>query len=476
MNIMQNYINGEFVDSKSGETMKVYAPMNGEVHGRCPNSNQQDVDLALDAAEKAAPLWKKMGSDKRAQILLKIADLIDAKRDELALAETLDNGKPIQVSKNVDIPRAALNIRFFAELVGKSEESSFTQDRLAHHYNERRPLGVVSCISPWNLPLYLLTWKIAPALATGNTVVAKPSEVTPYTAFLFSKLCLEAGLPAGVLNILHGEGPRMGESLVTDSRVKAVSFTGSTATGRIIHKLAADHFKKTSLEMGGKNPFIVFDSADLKKTAKMARIAAYSNQGQICLCGSRILVQENIYEEFKSYLIEEVKKISVGDPTDDKTEMGAVVSAPHKEKILSFLSWAKENDAKFLVEGNLNDKPGYFVHPHLVEGLSNECKFNQEEIFGPVAALIPFKDEAEAIKLANDTRYGLAASFWTNDLGQSQRVSEALDFGIVWVNTWMTRDLRIPFGGVKESGMGREGGKYALNFFTEVKSVCVSRR
>ncbi|MEK6772859.1 MAG: aldehyde dehydrogenase [Bdellovibrionota bacterium] len=474
-----NFIDGKFCEPKSQKYLDNYNPSRGEVYSLVPNSDSQDVLSAIDAATKAFPAWSSSGPEVRAGYLRKIANKINEQLNELALAESIDNGKPITVSKTVDIPRSARNFEFFADILSQFRGETFRSD--ASHFNtvEFSPLGVVSCISPWNLPLYLFTWKIAPALAAGNTVVAKPSELTPMTAFLLSEICASVGLPAGVLNIVHGLGTSVGEVMTTDPRVKAISFTGSTATGRTIAQKAALGFKKISLEMGGKNANIIFADANFEKALSTTVRSSFSNQGQICLCGSRIFIQKSIYEKFKLALVEKTLQLKLGDPMDESIEQGALVSAAHRDKVQSFIKLAENSGAQRLTGGQemtLSDnlKNGYFVSPTLLEGLSYEHEVNQEEIFGPVATLIPFETEEEVLRMANSTRYGLAASVWTQDLTKANRVAQKIEAGVVWVNTWMYRDLRTPFGGMKESGVGREGGVDALKFFSEVKNICVS--
>lgn len=396
----------------------------------------------------------------------------------LAEAEAIDNGKPITLAKNVDIYRASANIRFFAQAITQFSSESHAMEDVAINYTLRDPIGVVGCISPWNLPLYLFTWKIAPALASGNAVIAKPSEITPMTAFLFSKLCIEAGLPDGVLNILHGTGPSIGGPLTTHPKIKALSFTGGTATGAQITKVTAGMFKKLSLELGGKNPTLVFADCDFEDTVNNVVRAAFSNQGQICLCGSRIYIERPIYEKFKLAFVEKVQQIKIGDPLQTDTQHGALVSKAHMEKVLSYIELAQEEGGTILTGGNQvtlegRCENGFFVEPTVIEGLTNHCRTNQEEIFGPVCTIMPFDTDDEAIILANGTEYGLASSVWTNDLKRAHRVAKEIEAGIVWINCWLLRDLRTPFGGVKSSGVGREGGLEALRFFTEAKNVCV---
>ena len=404
--------------------------------------------------------------------------MIAERHDLLSHAESLDNGKPIALAGHVDIPRAESNMRFFASGAQHFASESHVMENGVVNYTYRKPLGVVGCISPWNLPLYLFTWKIAPALAAGNCVVAKPSELTPYTAFLFAQICIDAGLPKGVLNILHGTGPNVGEAIVNNNNIKAISFTGGTATGKRIASILAPQFKKMSLELGGKNATLVFDDVDVEKTASNVMRAAFANQGQICLCGSRIFVQRSIYETFKNALVAKVSKMVVSDPLDPQSKFGALVSESHLNKVLSYIQLAQEEGGKILCGGISPEMPddlkgGYYLQPTLIEGLDPHCRTNQEEIFGPVATIIPFDTEDEAIQWANCTPYGLAASIWTQNVGRAHRVAQNLETGISWVNTWLMRDLRTPFGGVKQSGLGREGGWEAFRFFTDPQNICI---
>lgn len=480
MEQIKNYINGEFQDASSGETLPCYEPATGSEYARIPSSSPKDVDLAVKAAEKAFPAWKAKTVQERSQYLKKIAQKITENLDRLAIAESKDNGKTIQAARTLDIPRSARNLDFFADAILEFTNESFRMPSGETNHVQRDPLGVVGCISPWNLPLYLLTWKIAPALAAGNCVVAKPSEVTPMTAYLLSQIVAECGLPAGVLNFVHGLGANVGSAMSRHPGIKAISFTGSTATGAQIAKETAGSFKKLSLEMGGKNPFIVFENVDLEIVTDWAVRAGFSNQGQICLCGSRMLIHKKIYDEFKSRLVEKVKALKVGDPSDEKTDQGALVSSDHFKKVSSLVERAKTEGGKILTGGRpvkLGGRcsNGYFYEPTVIEGLPMNSQTNQEEIFGPVVTIMPFSDEAEAIQLANQSSYGLAASIWTRDQIQADRVAKQIECGIVWVNTWMLRDLRTPFGGMKNSGVGREGGNYALQFFSETRNVCIGR-
>ena len=475
---LENYIGGNLIAPLSGKFIDNINPATGEVYGQIPDSNEKDVEAAVQAAKKAFESWSTTSVEERFKILNRIASLIDENLDALALVETNDNGKPLWLSKKVDIPRASANFRFFATgIMHFAAESHHMEDK-AINYTLRQPIGIVACISPWNLPLYLFTWKIAPALAAGNCVIAKPSEVTPATAFLLSRICIEAGLPAGVLNILHGKGDTTGEAIIKHPDIKAISFTGSTRAGARIASLAAPVFKKLSLELGGKNPNIIFADADWEKMMQTTIQSSFSNQGEICLCGSRILVEEKIYDKFKKEFIEKTRALKVGDPLEENSKQGAIVSKPHFEKIMRCLETAKKEGGKILIGGNsliLNGrcKDGYFIEPTIIEGLGPNCQTNQEEIFGPVVTLQTFKTEEEALQLANATEYGLAATIWTQDISRANRIAAKVESGIIWVNCWLLRDLRTPFGGMKNSGVGRGGGWAALRFFTEAKNVCV---
>jgi aminomuconate-semialdehyde/2-hydroxymuconate-6-semialdehyde dehydrogenase len=476
---IKNYINGTYYESSNNEWLEAIDPSTGVVYGKLPNSTDKDVEEAYKAANNAFASWSKTSVEQRSEILYKIADLIVSKLDTLAVAESMDNGKPLSLAKKVDIPRAALNFRFFSQAITQFYSESHEQISQKNiNFTLRQPIGVVGCISPWNLPLYLFTWKIAPALAAGNCVVAKPSEVTPYTAFLLAEICTKAGLPKGVLNIVHGMGTTTGQAIVEHPNIKAISFTGGTKTGAHIAKTAAPLFKKLSLELGGKNPNIIFADCDYKKMLSTTVKSSFANQGQICLCGSRIFVEASIYEQFKNDFIEKVKQLKVGLPSEKNTDIGALVSKPHLDKVLSYIEQVKQENATVLYGGERvsveNGKNGYYMQPTVIEVSSNDCVLNQEEIFGPVVTLMPFKGDTEALKLANNVKYGLSATVWTNNLKRSLYFSEQLQTGIVWINTWLQRDLRTPFGGAKSSGVGREGGFEVLRFFTEAKNVCIN--
>lgn len=475
---ISNYIAGSLQAPLSGKYIDNINPATGEVYSQTPDSDIKDIEEAVGAAKAAFPAWSTTPAEERFKVLNRIAELIDQNLDALALAETNDNGKPLWLSKRVDIPRASSNFRFFATGIMHMSTESHSMEDKAINYTLRQPIGVVGCISPWNLPLYLFTWKIAPALAAGNCVIAKPSEVTPMTGYLLSVICQEAGLPAGVLNIVHGNGPNCGSAIVSHPDIKAISFTGSTRAGRDIASIAAPMFKKVSLELGGKNPNIIFADCDWDKMMRTTLQSSFANQGQICLCGSRILVEESIYEKFKEEFIARAKKLTVGDPLDEHSKQGAVVSKLHYDKVLGCIELAKEEGGKLLLGGNAvklegRCKNGLFIEPTIFEGLNEHCRTNMEEIFGPVVTLQSFKTEDEALQLANTSDYGLSATIWTQDVTRANRVAAKVHSGIIWVNCWLLRDLRTPFGGFKNSGVGREGGWDALRFFTEPKNVCI---
>lgn len=475
---LENYINGKLVAPSTSEYIDNYNPAIGEVYSLIPDSGSKDVGMAVESAKEAFTKWSMAGTEVRSAVLNKIADLIDQNLEELAVAESIDNGKPIKLAKKVDIPRASSNFRFFATAINHFASESHMMEGTAVNYTKRSAVGVAGCISPWNLPLYLFSWKIAPALAAGNTVVAKPSEVTPMTAYLLSKICIEAGLPEGVLNIVHGLGSDAGQAIIEHPDVPLISFTGGTATGKSIAATAAPMFKKLSLELGGKNPNIIFADCDFDQMLRTTVQSSFANQGQICLCGSRIFIERSIYDKFKEAFVEKVSNLVVGDPSDDSTNLGAVVSKAHMEKVLSYVDLAKAEGGAVLTGGDqviLDGKcsGGYYIRPTVIEGLDYRCRTNQEEIFGPVVTITPFDTEDEVLKMANSTQYGLSATLWTGNLNRAHNLSHKLKSGIIWVNCWLLRDLRTPFGGMKQSGVGREGGLEALRFFTEPQNICI---
>jgi aminomuconate-semialdehyde/2-hydroxymuconate-6-semialdehyde dehydrogenase len=479
MDRIQNYIGGELVEPVGGSYLDNVEPATGKVYSRVPDSEERDIEQAVAAAEAAFDSWSHTPAAERSRIMLRLADLIEANVDELARTETIDNGKPIRLSRSLDIPRAVANFRFFATAILHTHSECHAMDGAALNYTLRRPRGVAGLISPWNLPLYLLTWKIAPAIATGCTAVAKPSEVTPMTAYRLSQLCIEAGLPPGVLNIVHGLGSKAGAALVRQPKVPTISFTGGTVTGGEIARTAGAMFKKVSLELGGKNPNIIFADADMERVIPESLRSSFSNQGQVCLSGSRIFVERSEYDSFLSRFIEAARRLRVGDPLDESTEQGALVSQAQFDKVLSYIRLARDEGGEIVcgggVPGSLPERcrGGFFVEPTVITGLTPQCRTNQEEIFGPVVSVMPFDTEEEVIGHANGTAYGLSASVWTRDIGRGHRMAEAIQSGTVWVNCWLVRDLRVPFGGMKQSGVGREGGEEALRFFTEPKNVCV---
>jgi aminomuconate-semialdehyde/2-hydroxymuconate-6-semialdehyde dehydrogenase len=478
MQRLSNYIDGELTGPSSGRFLENLEPATGLVYSEAPDSDASDIDRAVDAADTAFPAWAGAPLYARARALCRLAELIEQGAEKLAQAESIDAGKPLSAARQVDIPRAAANFQFFGSAIQHFFSESHAMGTEAVNYTLRAPLGVVGCISPWNLPLYLFTWKIAPALAAGNTVVAKPSELTPMTAYLFSEICREAKLPRGVLNIVHGTGAKVGQSLVEHPKVQAISFTGGTQTGARIAATAAPRFKKLSLELGGKNPNIVFADCDFERAVATSVRASFFNQGEICLSGSRVFVERPIFERFRDEFVRRTQALRVLDPLVEGCDVGALISEHHLNKVLSYIALAREEGGRILVGGRQvhlggRCKGGYFVEPTVVEGLSPHCRVNQEEIFGPVATLTPFDREDEAVDYANNTPYGLSATIWSENIGRCHRLANRLQCGVIWINCWLLRDLRTPFGGMKQSGLGREGGFEALRFFTEPKNVCV---
>lgn len=473
-----NYIDGTLIAPAGGRYIDNYNPAEGNVYSQLPDSDAEDINMATHAAQQAFTSWSALPSEKRAAYLQKIADLILRDLDSLALAESIDQGKPVKLAKSLDIPRAAANMSFYASACIHFASESHSTDTQAINYTTRHAIGVAGCISPWNLPLYLFTWKIAPALAAGCTVVAKPSELTPMTAYLFSKICMEVGLPKGVLNIVHGLGSKAGQAIIEHPDITVISFTGGTMTGKEIAATAAPMFKKLSLELGGKNPNIIFADCDFEQAVATSIHSSFANQGEICLCGSRIFVEQSIYQEFTDEFVKRTKALTVGDPMDEKTNLGAMVSEAHTQKVLSYIALAKQEGGKILTGGNRLNlsgrcEAGYFIEPTVIVGVDHQCRTNQEEIFGPVVTIMSFDNEEEVITYANSTAYGLSATIWTENLKKAHRVSAQIKNGIIWVNCWLFRDLRTPFGGMKQSGVGREGGWEALRFFTEAKNVCI---
>ncbi len=479
MESIRNYIDGELIEPASGNYLDNVEPSTGAVYSKIPDSDGADVERATRSAAAAFPAWSRLPATDRSAILLEIARRIEEDSGTFAHAESVDTGKPIELARTVDIPRAVSNLRFFATAILHDDSESHTTDYRALNYTLRRPRGVCGLISPWNLPLYLLTWKVAPAIATGNTAVAKPSELTPMTALLLSRVCRDAGLPPGVLNIVHGLGSKAGAAITGDPLVGTLSFTGGTATGREIAAKTAPLFKKIALELGGKNPTVVFADADFDDAVETSVRAAFSNQGQICLCGSRVFVERSIYETFVDRFVETTRALRQGDPLDPGTQQGALVSRDHLEKVRSYVELARNDGGTVRCGGEAPEglpdrcRDGFFFEPTVITDLDPACRVNQEEIFGPVVTIVPFDGETQVVKYANGTPYGLSASIWTRDLPRAHRLAESIAAGTVWINCWLLRDLRVPFGGTKQSGVGREGGREALRFFTEPKNVCV---
>lgn len=479
MEQLKNFINGEYVAPQEGKYLDKMNPSTGQKIYELPASTEVDVVMAIKAAQTAFPDWSETKAADRSKLMMKIADIIDSKADELALAETTDVGKPLELAKTMDMARAAANFRFFASAILHKHEMATDMDGEAINYVLRQPVGVAGLISPWNLPLYLLTWKIAPAIACGNTVVCKPSEFTSKTAFMLGEILNQAGIPKGVVNIVFGLGDPAGSYLVRHPGVPLISFTGGTATGQKIQELAAPYVKKLSLELGGKNATIVMKDVDIKKVVPQIARASFLNQGQICLCGSKILVQEDIYKEFLTEFKSYVDGLVVGDPLDKNTFMGPLVSKQHFDKVTSLLEVAKKDGGKVISGGARPEglpekfKDGYFMRPTVIDDLTNCSEIHQTEIFGPVVTVNSFKYAHDAVKWANTSPYGLSASVWTKNLSQAHKIAAGLKVGTVWINTWLKRDLRVPFGGSKMSGLGREGGEHSFDFFTDTKTVCV---
>ena len=478
MNIL-NYISGEFVEPESGEWLEDLSPATGEKIALIPKSNHHDINKAVDAARKALPAWSSLTNLDRASWLNKIADKLESKYQEIAELESKDTGKPISLAREVDAYRSVKNFRFFAEMIRDIGVEKYEMEDATNRVIYK-PVGVGALITPWNLPLYLLSWKVAPAIGMGNTVVCKPSEMTPLTADLLMKTIDEIGLPKGVVNLVHGDGIGAGSPLVSHEDVSLVSFTGGTSTGSIVAKSAASSFKKLSLELGGKNSSIIFDDCDLENTVKGVVRSGFLNQGQVCLCGSRILVQEDIYDEFIDKFIIEVEAMKIGDPSDENTNLGALISPEHLSKVEEYIEIAKSEGGTILTGGypSLSEKykNGNWISPTVIADLDVDSRCSTEEIFGPVVTIHKFSTENEAIDIANNTRYGLAGSIWTSDLEKGNRVAESIHTGMIWINTWLHRDLRAPFGGVKDSGVGREGGRWSLSFFSEAMNICTKNK
>lgn len=476
---LRNYISGEFIEPETGEWLENFSPATGKIIALVPKSGQNDINMAVESAIQALPSWSALTNVDRANWLDKIADKLETKYEEIAELESKDTGKPISLAREVDAYRSVKNFRFFANMIRNLNEESYEMEDATNRVIYK-PVGVGALITPWNLPLYLLSWKVAPAIGMGNTVVCKPSEMTPLTADLLMKTIDEIGLPKGVVNLVHGDGMGAGSPLVSHENVSLVSFTGGTSTGSIVAKSAASSFKKLSLELGGKNASIIFDDCNLENTVKGVVRSGFLNQGQVCLCGSRILVQEKIYDEFVKKFVSEVQNMKIGDPSDENTKLGALISPEHLSKVEEYIEIAKDEGGTVLTGGYPNlpkeFKNGNWISPTVIADLDVNSRCSTEEIFGPVVTIHKFSNEKEAVEIANNTRYGLAGSIWTNDLEKANRVAESIHTGMIWINTWLHRDLRVPFGGVKDSGVGREGGKWSLSFFSEAMNICIKHK
>lgn len=469
-----HYINGEYISSFNGETFDNINPATEEVLGTVAKGGKEEANKAIQAARKALTgEWGSMPAGERSKILRKVGDLIIERQEELAALESLDTGKPFSLSNSLDIPRAAHNFYFFADYMTSVGNESYQQDDVALHYAVRKPVGVVGLINPWNLPLLLMTWKLAPALAAGNTVVMKPSEVTPMTANVLAQICSDAGIPDGVVNMVHGFGDA-GAALSESPDVDAIAFTGETVTGTAIMKASSPSLKKLSFELGGKNPNIIFADADLEDVVATTVRSSFLNQGEVCLCGSRIYVERPVYEEFLEKFVAKTKELKVGDPFSEDTNIGAVVSEEHYNKVLSYLEIAPEEGGTFLAGGKKADiEKGFFIEPTIITGLGPDARCVREEIFGPVVTVTPFDTEEDVLREVNDTQYGLSSSVWTSDLKRAHNFAQRIEAGIVWVNSWFVRDLRTPFGGMKRSGLGREGGAHSFDFYTELTNITI---
>lgn len=472
----KHFINGQYIDSLSGKTFDNINPANQEVLGTVAMGGKDEVDLAVAAAKSAlnGP-WKKMTTHERIAVIRRIGDIILERQDELAQLEALDTGKPYWLSNSIDIPRSAYNFHFFADYLRSLGTEAYQTDDTAINYSIRRPVGVVGLIGPWNLPLLLMTWKLAPCLAAGNTAVIKPAKLTPMTATLLGEICREAGVPDGVVNIVNGLGTAVGTALTEHPDVDAITFTGETSTGKTIMASAAQTLKRLSYELGGKNPNIIFADSDLDEVIETTIKSSFINQGQVCLCGSRIYVERPAYEAFLEKFVAKTKELVVGDPFDPKTKVGALIGKDHYQNVTNYINLAIEEGGQILTGGKRPEglEHGYYLEPTIIVGLDQNCRVVREEIFGPVVTVIPFDTEEEVIAQANDTHYGLSASIWTNDLRRAHRVAGQIEAGIVWVNTWFLRDLRTPFGGMKQSGIGREGGMHSFEFYSELTNICI---
>uniref|UniRef100_A0A8C9KWB6 2-aminomuconic semialdehyde dehydrogenase n=1 Tax=Panthera tigris altaica TaxID=74533 RepID=A0A8C9KWB6_PANTA len=476
---LENFINGKFVPCSS--YIDSYDPSTGEVYCRVPDSGNEEIEAAVEAARAAFPGWSARSPQERSQVLHRLADLLEKSLEDLAQAESRDQGKTVTLARTMDIPRSVQNFRFFASSILHHTSECTHMDHVdCLHYTLRAPVGIAGLISPWNLPLYLLTWKVAPAIAAGNTVIAKPSELTSVTAWMMCKLLETAGVPPGVVNIVFGTGPKVGEALVSHPEVPLISFTGSQPTAERIAQLSAPHCKKLSLELGGKNPAIIFEDANLEECIPTTVRSSFANQGEICLCTSRIFVQKSIYSEFLKKFVAATRMWKVGIPSDPSANMGALISKAHLEKVRSYVKKARAEGARILCGEGVDmlslppkNQAGYFMLPTVITDIKDESCCMKEEIFGPVTCVVPFDSEEEVIQRANSVKYGLAATVWSSNVGRVHRVAKKLQSGLVWSNCWLIRELNLPFGGMKSSGIGREGAKDSYEFFTEVKTITI---
>lgn len=477
MDPVKHWIDGRQVDS--AERFVTTNPATGEAITEVASGGEPEINAAVAAAKAAFPAWANTPAKQRAKLMRRLGELIEQNVPHLAALETMDTGLPIAQTSKQLIPRASENFHFFAEVCTQVNGRTYPVDDQMLNYTLYQPVGVCALISPWNVPFMTATWKVAPCLALGNTAVLKMSELSPLTADQLGRLALEAGIPPGVLNVVQGYGATAGDALVRHPDVRVVSFTGGTTTGKRIMERAG--LKKFSMELGGKSPVLVFDDADLDRALDASLFTIFSINGERCTAGSRIFVQESVYDDFVRKFAERAKRLVVGDPADEKTHVGSMITRAHWEKVTGYIRLGEQEGAKILAGGA--EKPvglpghlqnGNFVAPTVLANVDNRMRVAQEEIFGPVACLIPFKDEADGLKLANDVEYGLASYIWTQDVGKVHRVARGIEAGMVFVNSQNVRDLRQPFGGVKASGTGREGGEYSLEVFAEIKNVCIS--
>jgi len=483
MKKVQHYINGQFIDSQCGEFFDNFNPATAELIAKVAQGREPEVDAAVAAAKAALTgEWGQMKLNDRIALMYEIANEMDRRFDDFLEAECLDTGKPYSIARHIDIPRGAANFKVFADTMKSVADEAYRMDtpdgKTAMNYSMRQPKGVIGVISPWNLPLLLMTWKVGPALACGNTVVVKPSQVTPTTTSLLGEVMTKVGVPAGVYNVVQGRGSITGNLLTAHKDIDAITFTGETKTGEMIMKACSNGVRDISLELGGKNPAIIFDDCDMDKAITETARSVFANSGQVCLGTERVYVQRPIFDEFVSRLKDAGQKLKVGVHNDESVDMGPVVSAAHRDKVLEFYDIAKKEGANVILgggapkmEGNL--KEGFWVEPTIWTGLPETATVVKEEVFGPCCHIAPFDTEEEVIKMANDTKYGLASTVFTENLDKAHRVASKIDSGIVWVNSWFLRDLRTPFGGMKGSGIGREGGHHSLEFYTELKNVCI---